>query len=324
MAEVAAAQAGVVHRRQLVALGIGRGSIAHRLEVGSLHRVLPRVYAVGHAGLTRRAMLMAALLLGGNGCILSHASAAYLWGLTPTSGADVEVTVIGRHVRGVPGVHVHWTGELDRREVWLREGLPVTSPARTLIDRAGQVDDGETEAELAQARVLRLVSDRELESALCRHQTRAGVARLRRVLEDEGGRTVTRSKAERLLRGLLATAQLPMPEVNARLLGFEVDFLWRAQRLVVEFDGRQFHAHPAAFERDRRRDQVLLAAGYRVLRVTWRQLMDEPVALAVRIGQALAAGALAAGALGAGALAAGALAAGGLEAIQAELGTMAG
>jgi very-short-patch-repair endonuclease len=91
---------------------------------------------------------------------------------------------------------------------------------------------------------------------------------------------------------LLAAAQLPVPEVNTHLHGFEVDFLWRAQRLVVEFDGRQFHGHEAAFERDRRRDQVLLAAGYRVLRVTWRQLLDEPLAVAVRIGQALAASVL--------------------------------
>ncbi|MGH2870557.1 MAG: DUF559 domain-containing protein, partial [Solirubrobacteraceae bacterium] len=286
---MAAAQAGVVHRRQLIALEIGRGSISHRLEAGSLHRVLPLVYAVGHAGLTRRAMLVAVLLYAGDDAVLSHDSAAGVWGLTPAPAPWVEVTVIGRHVRNAAGVRVHRSSGLDRSEVRLRDGLPVTAPARTLIDRAGQVDDGEIEAELAQARVLRLVSDRELRSALDRHQTRAGVARLRRVLEDEGGHTVTRSQAERRLLALLATAQLPGPEVNVHLHGFEVDVLWRAQRLVVEFDGRQFHGHPAAFERDRRRDQVLLAAGYRVLRVTWRQLEDEPVALVVRIGQALAA-----------------------------------
>ena len=117
------------------------------------------------------------------------------------------------------------------------------------------------------------------------------------MLASQAGPQLTRSEAERRLRALLATAQLPAPEVNAQLHGFEVDFLWREQRLVVEFDGRQFHAHPSAFERDRRRDQVLLAAGYRVLRVTWRRLVDEPVALVVRIGPALSAGALAAGTL---------------------------
>jgi very-short-patch-repair endonuclease len=237
-------------------------------------------------------MLVAALLYAGDDCVLSHEAAAWVWGLVPRHGPTVQLTMVRRHVRNTAEVRVHRARSLHSRDVRLRDGLPVTAPARTLIDRAGQLDDGETAAELAEARVLRLVSDRELASALDRHQTRAGVARLRRVLEDEGGRTVTRSEGERRMRALLAAAQLPVPEVNARLHGFEVDFLWRAQRLVVEFDGRQFHAHPAAFERDRRRDQVLLAAGYRVLRVTWRQLEDEPVALAVRIGQALAAGAL--------------------------------
>jgi very-short-patch-repair endonuclease len=292
LAQLAAAQEGVVHRRQLYALGIGRGAIAHRLAGGSLHPVLRSVFAVGHPGLTGRAMLVAALLYAGDNCVLSHESAAWLWGLVPGYGPGVELTVVARHVRNAPGVRVHRSGGLDRNEVRLRDGLPVTAPARTLIDRAGQADDGEIEAELAQGRVLRLISDRELDSALDRHQTRVGVARLRRVLENEGGRMVTRSEGERRMRALLAAAQLPVPEVNAHLHGFEVDFLWRAQRLVVEFDGRQFHAHPAAFERDRRRDQVLLAAGYRVLRVTWRQLEDEPVALVVRIGQALATGTL--------------------------------
>jgi very-short-patch-repair endonuclease len=291
LAEVAAAQDGVAHRRQLYALEIGRGAVAHRVSSGSLHSVLPSVFAVGHPGLTRRAMLVASLLYAGDDCVLSHETAAAVWGLVAVPGPVIELTMFGRHIRDPPGLLIHRSSGLDRSEVRLRDGLPVTAPARTLIDRAGQLDDGETAAELAQARVLRLVSDRELHSALDRHQTRAGVARLRRLLEDEGGGTVTRSTAERRLRALLAAAQLPVPEVNAHLHGFEVDFLWRAQRLVVEFDGRQFHAHPAAFERDRRRDQVLLAAGYRVLRVTWRQLVDEPVALVVRIGQALAVGA---------------------------------
>lgn len=287
LAEVAAAQAGVVHREQLYGLGIGRGAVAHRVSTGSLHAVLPSVFAVGHPAVSDRGRLMAALLYAGDNTVLSHQSAAWVWGLTRAPGSRPEVTVIGRHVRNVPGVRVHRVEGLDRSEVRLRDGLPVTAPALTLIDQAGQLDDGETEAELAQARVLRLVTDRDLEAALDLHPLRAGVARLRRVLAAPGGSQVTRSKAERLMLALLAAAELPVPEVNARLQGLEVDFLWRAQRLVVEFDGRMFHGREGAYERDRRRDQVLLAAGYRVLRVTWRQLVDEPMALAVRIGQAL-------------------------------------
>jgi very-short-patch-repair endonuclease len=297
LAELAAAQCGVVHRRQLHALGIGRGAIAHRLSSGALHPVVPSVFAVGHPGLSQRGMLVAALLYSGDDTVLSHDSAAWVWGLKPAPASWAEVTVIRRHVRSVPAVSVHWTGGLDRSDVRLRDGLPVTAPARTLIDRAGQIDDGSAAALLAQARAEKLVTDRDLGVALDLHPLRAGVARLRRVLASQAGPQLTRSEAERRLGALLATAQLPAPEVNAQLHGFEVDFLWREQRLVVEFDGRQFHARPSAFERDRRRDQVLLAAGYRVLRVTWRQLVDEPVALVVRIGQALSAGALAAGTL---------------------------
>ena len=104
------------------------------------------------------------------------------------------------------------------------------------------------------------------------------------------GSVITRSKAERLVLRLIADAELPMPEVNAKLLGFEVDFLWRARNLVLEFDGFEFHRHRHQFEADRHRVQVLTAAGYRVIQVTWRQLCEEPLALAVRIGQALVRG----------------------------------
>ena len=288
LAEMARAQAGMVHRRQLIELEIGRGAIAHRLKARSLHRVLPLVYAVAHPGLTRRAMLVAALLYAGADCVISDDTGAELWGLGPEMAGEVRLTACGRHVQPVPGVCVHRTSELDRSEVRLKDGLPVTSPARTLIDQAGRHDDDLVAAQLGQARVLGLVTQRELHAALALHPNRPGVARLKRVLASDGGPTLTRSEAERRLHRLLAAAQLPPAEANARVAGCEVDFLWRAQLLVVEVDGRQFHAHPAAFERDRRRDQTMLAAGYRVLRVTWRQLVEEPIALAVRIGQALA------------------------------------
>jgi very-short-patch-repair endonuclease len=101
----------------------------------------------------------------------------------------------------------------------------------------------------------------------------------------------TRSEAERLLLAMVEDAQLPLPAVNVPLEGYEVDFFWRVEKLVVEVDGHGFHGHRAAFERDRRRDQRLVAAGYRVIRVTWRQLVGEPLALISRIAQALVAGA---------------------------------
>jgi very-short-patch-repair endonuclease len=136
--------------------------------------------------------------------------------------------------------------------------------------------------------VLELISDRELSAAIARGPLRTGVADLRSLREAENGSGLTRSEAERGLVGLIADAQLPRPELNARLHGYEVDFLWRTARLVVEVDGHQFHGHRTAFESDRKRDQTHAAAGYVVIRVTWRQLRDEPVATIARIAKALA------------------------------------
>ncbi len=112
---------------------------------------------------------------------------------------------------------------------------------------------------------------------------------LRRVSTSDPGAALTRSEAERRLLRLIVAAELPAPEVNVRVAGLEVDFLWRPERLVVEVDGYRFHDGRPRWERDRHRDQRLLAAGFRVLRVSWRQLVQTPVAVAVRIGQALAA-----------------------------------
>jgi hypothetical protein len=193
LATVAAAQRGVVHREQLVALGIGRGSIAHRVGSGSLHRILPSVFAVGHPALAALAPEVAALLYAGDDCVLSHATAAAIWGFGPPPRADqIHVTLAGRNVPERPGLRIHRVPELDSRDVRLRDGLPVTAPARTLIDLAGQVGDDLFADALAQARVLRLVSDRELNAAIARCPSRAGTARVRRVLRDESIATMAR------------------------------------------------------------------------------------------------------------------------------------
>ena len=290
ISRLAGHQRGVVHLWQLRAAGLGRNVIARLVRQGLLHPVFPRAYAVGHAALTPLGRELAALLHAGHDAFLSHGSATGLWGMTGLPPEDVMLTVVGRHIGSREGLETHRVKSLRRDEVRLREGLPVTSPARGLIDYASGCDDASVVAAVAQARVLGLATDAELERTLDRHPNRPGSARLRRVLAGEIGPELTRSEAERLMRGLLLSADLPVPEINVRWRGFEVDFMWREQKLVVEVDGYRFHSGYAAFERDRRRDQQLLAAGYRVLRVTWRQLVNEPMALAVRIGQALMAG----------------------------------
>jgi very-short-patch-repair endonuclease len=287
---LATAQQGVAHRRQLRALGFSSGAIAHRVRAGRLHGYLPSVFAVGHRALPVHGPEVAALLHTGDNAVLSHRTAAALWGFGHTSATRLEVTVIGRHVRELPRLRVYRVSAVDLRDVRMLHGLPVTAPARTMIDFAAEASIDEVIAALAEARVRRLVTDAELEAAMRRAPLRTGVARVRSALADELGlgRQHTRNDAERRLLALIAQAGLPPPIANARVLGMEVDLLWPTERVVVEFDGWAAHGHPAAFERDRRRGQVLSAAGYTVFRVTWRQLTEEPVAVAVRLAHTLA------------------------------------
>jgi very-short-patch-repair endonuclease len=285
----ASQQRGLVHRLQLVAAGLSRGAIARRRDHGGLYLVLPRVYAVGHESLQPLARELAALLYLGHDAVISHLSAAMLWGLVDSPARVVQATIIGRDSRRRPGLETHRVDGLDPRDVRLRHGIPVTAPARTLLDVAGLGKGAVFERALSEARVLRLTSDRELSGAIARCPLRTGVAPARALLASERGTAaLTRSDAERRLLAMIVAAGLPRPDVNAFLHGFEVDLLWREAKLVVEVDGHAFHGHRAAFERDRRRDQVLTAAGYRVIRVTWRQLEHEPLAVMARIAQALA------------------------------------
>jgi very-short-patch-repair endonuclease len=230
---------------------------------------------------------MAALLWIQRDCVFSHASAAAMWGLASRSEL-VHVTVLRRDMRRQEAVRVHRVPRLDPRDACLRDGLPVTTPARTLIDLAALASTATLERALAEARVGRLADDRALQAAIARASGRPGTAALKRLLASEASAAPTRSDAERRFGALIARAHLPRPVANVKLNGYEVDFLWPASKLVVEVDGHRFHSHRAAFERDRMRDQVLVASGHRVIRVTWRQLSDEPLALAARMAQALA------------------------------------
>jgi very-short-patch-repair endonuclease len=286
---VAARQRRFVQKEQLFEAGLGRGAITHRLKNGRLHERYPGVYRVGPDVGEPRAEEMAAILYFDGYAVLSHRSAAVLWGLMTESPDAVTVTSVGRDIRSQPGLIVHRTTHLDRHDIRAREGLPATSPARTLLDLAATENADELEEALAVSQMRGLASDQEIEMAIQRAPRRSGVARLRRLVTNEGAAGYTRSRAERRMRALLKRAGLQQPLVNAPLHGFTVDFLWPDSRLVVEVDGYEFHGDRRAFERDRRRDQILVAAGYRVIRITWRQLRDEPLAVVVRIAQALAA-----------------------------------
>jgi very-short-patch-repair endonuclease len=228
-----------------------------------------------------------AALLSLNDAVLSHRSAAAVWGVVPPDAAAVHVTVTG-HPRPRPGITLHRVASLHPADVRTRSNLRLTSPARTLIDFAAQAGGEELDQAFGEARAKRLVTDSALEAALRRAPANhPGAAIVRRRLHGDPGSTYTRSKAERRVRRLMRAAELPQPLVGVPLNGFTVDFLWPDQRLILEVDGHGTHGDRLAFERDRRRDQVHVAAGYTVIRVTWHQLCEESMAVVARIAQAL-------------------------------------
>jgi len=172
--------------------------------------------------------------------------------------------------------------------VTIKHGIPLTTPARTICDLAATEPLRDVESALAEARIHRLATDRQINAVIQRAPTRPGAPIIRKLLEAEDDSGYTRSKAERILRDLIHDADLERPLFNEPLLGYVVDALWPKQRLIVEVDGFAYHSNRAAFERDRARDQRLIAAGYRVIRVTWIQMRDRPIAVITTIAQALA------------------------------------
>jgi very-short-patch-repair endonuclease len=287
VAELAGRQDNVISRKQLLALGVGRRAIARRLANGLWQRRHRGVYLIGPAPPTPRARARAALLACGEGAVASHRTAGDIWRIM-APGGDVHVTVPGRNPGDRRGVRIHRVKRLFRDEIVLRDGLALTSPARTIIDVAGTESLDVAEGALAEARVQRLVSLRQLERVIERAPTLKGSSVIRLLLAAEGEDGYTRSNAERRMNELVDSAGLAKPRSNAPLLGYVADFLWPRERLIVEVDGYKFHGHRARFESDRRRDQQLAAAGYRVVRVTWRQLRDEPLAVIANVAQALA------------------------------------
>ncbi len=282
IAELASRQYGVVSRRQLISLGLGEDAIDARLRLGRLHRLHRGVYAVGHEVVPREGRWFAAVLTGGAGAVLSHRSAAALWGIATFRGA-VEITS-PRDTRSRDGIRRH-VAFLPADEITVREGIPVTSVHRTLFDFAGISPVDRLEAAMREAEYRRLWDRLSLPALLARHPGRRGNAKLRLCL-DRLGRTTgfTRSDLEELFLSFLDRFGLPRPHLNVRLevqgQWIEVDCLWREERLIVELDGRAAHETDAAFEIDRGRDRRLQAKGWRVVRVTWRQLHDEPERIA--------------------------------------------
>jgi hypothetical protein len=238
--EIATRQRSLITRSQLYELGLSRAAIDHSLSRGRLRALHRGVYAVGHLALPEWALELAAVLAIGDRAYLSHASAASLWGLAPAVRDAVHVTLVGRDAgRRRPGIAVHQAGALAAGDVTVRDGIPVTTAARTVLDIAPGLSDRQLErtfdAGLKERVFTRAAVAAVLDRAGLRHP---GAGRLRRLVSAElRTSTITRSRAEERMLELVRAGGLTMPEVNVALGPYEVDFLWREARLVVEVDG---------------------------------------------------------------------------------------
>jgi predicted transcriptional regulator of viral defense system len=285
VAALAAEQNAVVSTRQLAACGIDSDAITVRVRRGQLHRVHRGVYAVGCGLLTLRGELTAAALACGQGAVLSHRAAAAWWELLAWEPRSPDVIVPGGAGRRLAGIRPRWSRSLERRDVWRRDRILVTSPARTTLDLAADLSATALRRMVRRALAEGRVSIRQLTEVLDRAPRHRGAARLRAVLAD--GHVPTLSELEDLALDLLAQAGIERPEVNPELVldgrRLRPDLLWRQARVVVELDGAAWHGDPLTRRDDADKQAILEAHGHRVLRVTWQQVVGCPRQTLARI-----------------------------------------
>jgi very-short-patch-repair endonuclease/predicted transcriptional regulator of viral defense system len=278
----AESQHGIVTVAHLRDLGLSERASSHRAATGRLHRLHRGVLAVERP--RQEGRWLAAVLACGDGAVLSHASAAALWGLIPDPAGVVHVNVAHTQRRGRSGIVAH-RATLAPEDVTSREGIPCTTLARALVDVAATISPQRLERALVVAEERGQFDLTALRDQIARMRGQRGCAALAAALSGFDDRAVTRSVAEARFLALVKRRRLPKPEVNAWLPlpeggGYRPDFLWRDRRLIVEVDGRTHHSLRRAFEHDRQRDRRLLQAGYSTVRFPARQVLDEPARVA--------------------------------------------
>ncbi len=293
-AELARRQHGVAARRQLLACGVKRSTITNRMRSGHLTGLFRGTYAVGRGEVSRRGLWMAGVLASGSGAVLAYRSAAAAWGLLDARPAvetircsegmsqRVDVLLEGR-LQSIPLI-VRRTHELPDRDITVVEGIPVASVARTLLDLSASTSAAEFKRLFLAADRLRLLQDAAIEDCARRDIRRRGVRDFRRLANRrlaETGRT--RSVLEALFLDLCASSGIEMPTVNSVVCGFEVDCVWHRHRLAVELDGYRYHRGRESFERDAHRANVLRAAGWNVMRFTWRMVTEDGEGVAAQV-----------------------------------------
>jgi predicted transcriptional regulator of viral defense system len=284
LAALADRQHGVVAREQLLGLGVAERTVERWLAVGRLRPLNHGAYAVGHIQLRREGRWLAAVFACGEGAVLSHRSAAALWGLTWAKGPVDVTSPRGNQGRArMPGIRLHRCRLHEEGELTERHRIPVTSVARTLFDFAEAVDFERLRSAWEEMERLKLLRLREVERVCERGHGRRALRPIRLLLAEAIAAETVRSPLEQRFLTFCRERGIPTPATNVHVLGHEVDCLWPAATLIVELDSWEFHAHRRAFERDRARDPKFLLAGYRTIRVTHRRLDREADQLAEEI-----------------------------------------
>jgi very-short-patch-repair endonuclease len=287
LAWLAERQHGIVTARQLIALGISATERRYRVRVGRLHPIHRGVYAVGHRDLSENGLFIAAVAAVGAEAALSHVSAAALWGLMQSTG-DVHVTTT-RSIKPRPGIRLHVTRSLPPSDVTHHHGIPVTTPARTVFDLDQVLSERNLRRLVHEGEVQRLVTNDDLREQLHRSPGRRVGPRLRAIVDE--GPVRTRSEFEEVTYDLLRRNRFPRPTTNTPLPGLpswlEVDFHFPGTSLVVEADGDQFHGTRWRRRRDARKQAMIEAAGFRVIRLTWEQVTGDEARTVRRLRRAL-------------------------------------
>jgi very-short-patch-repair endonuclease len=293
-------QHGVISRDQLRTLGFKDGAINHAVTTGRLHRVFHGVYALGHSRIGERGRLMAATLACGTGAVVSHRSAGSLLGLLDEGPVVIDVIAPPSRGRGIDGIYLHRVRPPRLEETGTFDGIPCTSPARTLVDLAGVVGERTLRSAFERAAASRRMLDiPAIERSI--DPRRRGMKVLTKLIDEWRGaasllgkRGKLKSPLEAKVLPLIVQRDLPPPLFNAPVQiadgRIEVDFLWPDHRLVLEADSRDFHGTAVAIERDRWRDRELMRAGYSVLRVTSREAEREAEAVASTVAARLSRG----------------------------------
>jgi hypothetical protein len=272
---VGRATAWVVAWRQLIELGLGRGQVEDRVRGGRLVVLHRGVFALGHRRIGIHGNWLAAVLACGPHAVLSYGSAAALWGIRGSRG-PIEVTRRSGH-RRPHGIRLHQTRSLPPEHVTVEAGIPVTTPERTLLDLAARLDARQLERAVVAADRARQIRWPELHQVVGEGVGRKGRGLLRRLCgQVDPGAVDARSNPEIDFLALCLAASLPLPQVNVLVEGRLVDVFWPKEELVVEIDSYRYHGDRPAFERDHGSTVALMAAGYKVLRITDRMLEDDP------------------------------------------------